>query len=65
MQSKLGEWCAVFVQPHVVYCSVCKAVNGIHFRRNLMSGLVYQGRVSPLTMTRVRLALWLALLKKI
>ena len=31
------------VQPRVVYCNVCKAVDEIHFVRNLIRGLVYQG----------------------
>ena len=30
---------AAFVQPHVVYCNVCEAVDGIHFVRNLIRGL--------------------------
>ena len=30
--------CAVFVQPHVVHCIVCKAVDGTHFERDLISG---------------------------
>ena len=25
--------CAVFVQPHVVLCIVCKAVDGTHFEK--------------------------------
>ena len=25
------------MQPHVVYCSVCKAVDGTHFVRDLIS----------------------------
>ena len=29
--------CAVVVQPHVVHCSVCKAVDGMHFVRDLIS----------------------------
>ena len=31
---------AVFVQPHVVYFNVCKAVDEIHLVRNLIRGLV-------------------------
>ena len=42
MQSKLDQCCAVFVQPHVVYCNVCKAVDGAHFLKNLTSGLAYR-----------------------
>ena len=34
---------AVFVEPRMVYCNVSKAVNGIHFVRNLMSGLAWGG----------------------
>ena len=40
LQSKLDQCCVVFVQPHVVH--VCKAVDGIHFVRNLISGLAYR-----------------------
>ena len=32
---------AAFVKPHVVYCNVCKAVDGIHFVRNLIRGLAH------------------------
>ena len=28
MQSKLDQFFAVFIQPHVVYRNVCKAVHG-------------------------------------
>ena len=34
LHSKLDQYCAIIVQPHVVYCSVCKAVDGT---RNLIS----------------------------
>ena len=36
---KLDLCCEVviIVQPHVVYCSVCKAVDGMHFVRDLIS----------------------------
>ena len=37
MQSKLDQYCAIIVQPHMVYCSVCKAADGTHFVRNLIS----------------------------
>ena len=37
---------AVFVQPHVVYCNVCKAVDGTHFARNLIRGLAYRDQIS-------------------
>ena len=36
------ECFAVFVQPHVVHCNVCKAVDGIHVARNLIGGLAYR-----------------------
>ena len=39
LQSKLDQCCAVYVQAHLAYCSVCKAVDGTHFVRNLKSGL--------------------------
>ena len=35
---------AVIVQPHVVHYSVCKAVGGTHFERDVISGhQVHQG----------------------
>lgn len=37
---------AAFVQPHVVYCNVCEAVDGIHFVRNLIRGLAYRDQIS-------------------
>ena len=37
MQSKLDQYCGIIVQSHMVYCSVCKAVDGTHFVRNLIS----------------------------
>ena len=41
---KVGSMlCSIIVQPHVVYCSVCQAVDGTHFGRNLKSGLAYRG----------------------
>ncbi|XP_074620927.1 uncharacterized protein LOC141879544 [Acropora palmata] len=33
----LGCNCAVVVHPRVVYCSICKAVDGTHFVRDLIS----------------------------
>ena len=33
MQSNLRQSFAVFVQPHVMYCSVCKAVNGTNWNK--------------------------------
>ena len=36
--SRLDQCCAVIVQPHVVHCSVCKAVDGTHFERDVISG---------------------------
>ena len=36
MQSKLNQYCAIIVQPHMAYCNVCKAVDGTHFGRNLI-----------------------------
>ena len=44
MQSKLDHFFAVFIQPHVVYCNVCKAVDGARFVRNLIPqrGLAYR-----------------------
>ena len=36
--------CAVFVQPHVVHCIVCNAVDGTHFERDLISG--HQGHTT-------------------
>ena len=41
MAVKVDRCCTVFVQPHVVYCSVCKALDWTHFVRNLKSGLAY------------------------
>ena len=35
--SKLDQCWAVVVHPRVVYCSICKAVNGTHFVRDLIS----------------------------
>ena len=46
LQSKLNQCCAVIVQPHVVYCNVCKAVDGAHFVRNLISRLAYRDSIS-------------------
>ena len=40
------ECFAVFVQPHVVHCNVCKAVDGIHVARNLIRGLAYRNQIS-------------------
>ena len=35
LQEKLEECCAFFfLQPHVIYCNVCKAVDGTHFVGN-------------------------------
>ena len=50
IQSKLHQCCAMFLQPHVVYCRVCKAVDGLHFLRNLIrSELALQDRNSVMT----------------
>ena len=44
MQSKLDQFFAVFIQPHVFYCNVCKAADGACFVRNLIPqrGLAYR-----------------------
>ena len=41
-----------YLYSHMVYCNVCKAVDGINFVRNLISGLAYWDKIS---------ILWLAL----
>ena len=41
MPLKLDQCCAVFIQPLVVYCKICKAVDRTHFARNLISGLAF------------------------
>ena len=38
--------CAVFVQPHVVHCNVCKAVDGTHFVGNLKTELACRDKIS-------------------
>ena len=43
LQSKVDHW---FFQEHVGYCSVCKAVDGTHFVRNLISDVTHQDRYS-------------------
>ena len=46
----MWEKIAVIVQPHVVYCTVCKAVDGMHFVRDLV-GIVTK-------LNRILTALW-------
>ena len=48
---KLDLCCEVIiiVQPHMVYCSVCKALDGMHFVRDLISsGQAHKDHNSPL-----------------
>ena len=50
MQSKLDQYCAIIVQPHMIYCSVCKAVDRTHFVRNLISSdLAHEDHNSVMT----------------
>ena len=37
-KSTWSQCCVMFLQPHVVYCSDCNIVDGMHFVRNLISG---------------------------
>ena len=48
MQSKLDQCCAILVQPHVVCCSACKAVDNTYFVRNLTS-VAHQDHYSIMT----------------
>ena len=43
--AKVGCYAVIF-QPHVVYCNVCKAVDGTHFARNWIRGLAYRDKIS-------------------
>ena len=36
--SRLDQCFAVIVEPHVVHYSVCNAVDGTHFERDLITG---------------------------
>ena len=36
--SRLDQCFAVIAEPHVVHYSVCKAVDGTHFERDLITG---------------------------
>ena len=38
--------CAVFGQPHGVYCNFCKSVDGTRFLRNLIKELAYRDCIS-------------------